>query len=142
MLRQDDYCKAKLVEMGWRWSKTYAGGHMAGQLVMHAIMNRVRCGWGTCLVVIDTIPKFMAENELPPLEHPAIWEPSFMKMLQAVDGIYDGSVPDMTNGALYWGELSHIGRDWFKAMIVAENPATGLRQHPQVANLNGLTFFA
>lgn len=147
MLKQDSYIQAKLIEIGWRWGKPQ-GGHQAGEMVMHTIANRVRCGWGSWLNVIDRIPVFMAENDMPPLEHPSIWEPAFVKLLHTVDGIYDGSVPDKSKGALYWGELSKIERPWFKALIAATNPTIPedgsgieLRQHPAVANINSLTFF-
>lgn len=147
MLKQDDYIKGRLVEMGWRWGKAQ-GGHMAGQLVMHTIANRVRCGWGSWLQVIDKIPTFMAENEMPPLEHPSVWEPAFVKLLHTVDGVYDGSTPDLSSGALYWGDLGKIERQWFKNLIAATKPTivedgsgVELRQHPQVANINSLTFF-
>lgn len=141
MLKQDDYIKGRLVEMGWRWGKAYSGGHLAGQLVMHTIANRVRCGWGSWLAVIDGIPKFMAEEDMPPLEHPSVWEPAFVKLLHTVDGVYDGSVPDLSQGALYWAELGHVERPWFKELIQAVDEETGLRRHPQVANLNSLSFF-
>jgi hypothetical protein len=140
MLRQDDYVRAKLVEMGWRWSSAYTGGHLAGQMVMHAIANRVRAGHGTWLQVMDNLPKYMAENEMPPLVHGSIWSPEFVKLLHAVEGIHDGSAQDMTKGAFYWGDLSYIERPWFKQMMDATNEL-GLRQHPLVANLNSLSFF-
>ena len=108
---------------------------------MHVIANRVRLGWGAWLQVIDRIPLYMAEFEMPPMEHPSIWEPAFVKLLHVVEGIYDGSVPDLSKGALYFADLNHIERPWFKELISAQNPETGLRQHPSVSNINGLTFF-
>ena len=147
MLKQDDFCRAQLVCMGWRWGRLQ-GGHQAGEMVMHALANRTRCGWGSWLQVIQNVPKYMAENEMPALEFPSIWEPSFVKLLHTVDGIYDGSVPDKSAGALYWGDLQHIERPWFKDLIQATNPpieedgsGVCLRTHPVVANINSLTFF-
>ena len=146
ILRQDDYIKAKLIEMGWRFGQSYSGGHMAGQLVMQTIANRVRAGWGTWLQVIDNIPNYMAENELPPLVHPHVQEPAFIKLLQAVDGIFDGNVPDGTlssleramgkKGAIYWGDLARIERAWFLDKIVRAP-----ENHDRIANINGLTFW-
>lgn len=154
MLKHDAYVQSKLVETGWRWSQAYGGGHIAGQMVMHVLANRVRAGWGSWLQVIDKIPLYMAENEMPVLTHPSIWEPSFVKLLQTVEGIHDGSVQDLTKGnmwptgapggqigALYWASLGNIQRQWFKDLIAAEDVITGLRQHPQVANINSLSFF-
>lgn len=148
MLKQESYQQARLVEIGWRWASQYNGGHLAGQMVMHAMMNRTRCGWGSILENIDRIPQYMAEYEMPPLKHPSIWEPTFVKLLHAVDGIADGSAPDLSHGALYWGDLGHIERPWFQSLMSAVSPpieedgsGVSLRQHPIVANINSLTFF-
>lgn len=141
MLKQDQYIQGRLVEMGWRFGKAY-GGHMAGQLVMCTLANRVRKGWGSWLQVIDNVPKFMAENELPPLEHPSLWEPGFVKMLHAVDGIYDGSVVDLSKGATYWADLAHVERPWFKTAIIdSKDPLTGLPRYMRVVDMNSLSFW-
>lgn len=142
MLKADDFIKTQLVMMGWRFGQVYSGGHIAGQMVMNVIANRVRCGWGSWLDVIERVPSYMAENELPPLKFPSVWEGNFVKLLHAVDAAFDGSLQDMSKGALYWADLGHIERDWFKTRVVdAINPNTGLRQHPIVANMNSLSFF-
>ena len=145
MLKQDAFIQSQLVCMGWRFGQAYAGGHMAGQMVMHCIANRVRVGWASWLNSIEHVPQFMAENELPPLVFPPLWEPSFVKLLHAVEGVMDGSAPDLTKGALYWGDLAKIERPWFR-----ENIVQGLKpnfegvmipHHERVANLNGLNFW-
>jgi len=154
ILKQDDYIKGKLVEYGWRFGQSYGGGHLAGQLVMHTFANRVRLGWGPWLRILDTIPQYMAENELPPLVHPPVWEPTFVKLLSVVDGIYDGSIGDMTRGsefpaahrgetgALYFCALNKIERPWFRDNILnAVNPITGLRLHKKVADMNTFAAF-
>lgn len=152
MLKHDDYIKGKLVEIGWRFLKSYVGaGHIAGQMIMHTVANRVRNGWGSWLQVIDKVPAYMAENEMPPLIHPSIWDATFVKLLQTVDGIHDGSVPDMSKGALYWGDLAKIEREWFKETIIHSVhpvgtfkhgvPVAGMLVHNRVANTNGLNFW-
>jgi hypothetical protein len=146
MLTQDNYQKTQLVMMGWRFCKSYTGGHVAGSLVMHTLMNRVRIGWGNLLQVIDGVPKFMAENELPPLEHPPLWDAAFVKLLHAVDGIYDGSVPDASHGALYWGDLNRLERSWFKEKIVdarKENfEGVLIPVHQRVNDMSSLCFWS
>ena len=113
---------------------------MAGQLVMHTLANRVRVGWGSWLQVIDTIPKYMAENEMPKLDHPSVWSPEFVKLLHTVEGVHEGSTPDLAKGALYWCDLNRIERPWFNEKIVqAENDGT--RVHRVVNNMNSLTFW-
>jgi hypothetical protein len=142
LLKQDDFIKANLVSMGWRFSQSYTDtGHIAGQMIMHTLANRVKCGWGSWLQIVDRVPAFMAEKELPKLEHPSVWDAGFIKLLHAVDGIYDGSIPDLSKGALYWCELSRIENPWFKEKIVDAVGVDGLRRHPIVANMNGLSFF-
>jgi hypothetical protein len=154
LLKQDDFVKGVLVQYGWRFGQSYGGGHLAGQMVMQVIANRVRLGWGTWLRMLDRVPDYMAENSLPELVHPSVWEPAFVKLLAAVDGIFDGSVPDMTrgnefpgvngpkSGALYFCALNNIQRPWFKDNIVdAVNPLTGQRQHQRVWTMNNLVGF-
>lgn len=147
MLKQDDYIKGKLVEMGWRFGQSYigSGGHIAGELIMATLANRTRIGWSSWLQTFDRIPLHMAEAEMPALVHPSIWEPNFMKLLQAVDGIFDGSVPDKSKGALYWGDLAKIERPWFLEKIVQAKAlnfeGVEIPAHERVANINGLNFW-
>ena len=145
-LKQDDYIKGKIVELGWRFCQSYIGaGHVAGEMIMHTLANRYRNGWGNWLQIIDRVPSFMAENELPPLVHPSLWDATFVKLLQTVDGVFDGSVPDKAKGALYWGDLSKIERPWFLERIVQamklDQNGCPIPAHSRVANTNGLCFW-
>lgn len=140
MLKQDQYAMALLVSIAWRYSQCYVGGHLAGQMIIHTIMNRHRAGHGSLLEVIDNVPKYIAENEMPPLVHGSVWSPEFIKLLQAVPGIVDGSAQDLSKGALYWADLGHIERPWFQELISGTNEL-GLRQHPLIANIGSLSFF-
>lgn len=145
MLKQDDFIKAKLVELGWRFSQSYGGGHLAGQLVMHVLANRFRTGWGSWLSILDRVPVFMAEKELPKLEYPSVWEPVFVKLLHVVDGVYDGSTPDLSKGALYWGDLGKIESSWFLEKIVQakkeDQNGDLVPVHPRVNDMNSLSFW-
>jgi len=152
LLTQDQFIKGQLIAYGWRYGQLYGGGHLAGTLVMQALVNRVRRGFGSYLQVLESVPLYMAENELPPLKYPSLWEPNFVKMLHAVEGIYSGSAQDMTqgqtvidnkpkSGGLYFGLLNKIERPWFRDLINATNPITGLRIHNRVADLNVLSFW-
>lgn len=147
MLKQDDYVKGKLVEYGWRFGQSYigAGGHVAGEMIMHTLANRTRIGWSSWLQTFDRIPHAMAELHVPTLVHPSIWEPNFLKLLQAVDGVFDGSVPDKSKGALYWGDLAKIESEWFRTNIVQAKKlnfeGVEIPAHERVANINGLNFW-
>lgn len=135
MLKQDSFIQAQLVNMGWRFTQYYGQGHLGGQMIMHALANRVRVGWAPWLQVIERVPQFAAENELPPLTYPPVWEPAFIKMLHAVEGVMDGSAVDMSKGALYWGDLAKIERSWFTDNVI-KNP-----NRIRVASMNGLNFW-
>jgi hypothetical protein len=142
LLTTDQFIKGKIVEISWRFGSSYSGGHLAGQMVMNVLANRFRCGWGSYLSILENVPNFMAENEIPSFKLTSAWEPSFTKLLHAIEGCYAGSTQDLTKGALYFGDLNNIQRAWFKTKIIdANNPDTGLRQHPIVANMNSLSFF-
>jgi hypothetical protein len=134
LLRQDDYIKSHLVLTGWRWGKEY-GGHLAPCMVMCCLANRVRLGWGTWLEVLDRVPQYAAQTEVPS-GTPSIWEPGFVRLLHEVDAIYDGSSTDYSNGGLYWADLRRIDTEFFKQKILG-NPT----QHPRVADMNSLTIF-
>jgi hypothetical protein len=139
-LKVEDLQKSVLVSLGWRFGQSYAGGYLAGQMVMSTLANRVRSGWGNWLEVMERVPFFMAENELPPLKYPGVWDGNFVKLLHVVDGVFEGSAQDMSKGALYWADLSRVERPWFKDLIGALNEF-GERQHPICASMNSLTFF-
>jgi hypothetical protein len=79
--------------------------------------------------------------ELPPLVYPSAWDGNFVKLLHVVSGVFDGSIPDMSKGALYFCDLNKIERTWFKEKIVDSTKDDGQRQHPIVACMNSLSFF-
>lgn len=134
MLRQDDFQKAQLVLSGWRWGKEY-GGHLAACLVMSCISNRVRLGWGTWLEVLDRIPLYSAQFEMP-TGTPSVWEPSFVRLLHEVDAIYGGQ-QDYSNGAVYWADLRRVETPFFKEKIIPYLAT----EHPRIVEMNSLACF-
>jgi hypothetical protein len=145
LLKIEEIQQAKLVELGWRYGQFYCGGYVAGQMIMSVFMNRVKCGWGNHLDVMTKVLPFAAENELPPLIYPGVWDGNFVKLLHVVTGVFDGSIADMSKGSLYFADLNKIERPWFQEKIVdpikEDGPTAGQRQHPIVANINSLSFF-
>lgn len=120
MLRQDDFQKSMVVQEAWRQGLEY-GGHMPSILIMHCLANRFRKGWGTWLDILNSIPKYSAELVQPNRDRsPDIWEPSFIRLLHAVDGVYDGSTPDITKGSTYWCDTRRIETDFFKDKILKQ----------------------
>jgi hypothetical protein len=134
MLRNDDFVKGQLVLVSWRYAHEY-GGPKPAQMIMSCIANRVKCGQGSWLEVIERIPKYAAEL-VQPQGFPSIWDQVLTRLLHEVESIYDGSGKDLTNGALYWADLRNIETEWFRDKIL-KNPT----QHPRVADFNSLTFF-
>ncbi len=142
MLRQDDFQKAKLVTVGWQHGNVY-GGHTASCMIMSVIANRVRAGWGNWSDVIDNIPKYSAIKEMPS-GSPPIWEPSFVKLLHEVEGIYDGSMNyalskdnvGVKHSAFYWADLRNIETEFFREKIISQPEI-----HPRIADMNSLTLF-
>jgi hypothetical protein len=110
-------------------------------MVMSTISNRVRAGWGSWLDVITDVPECMAENELPVLKFPSVWEGNFIKLLHVVEGVFEGSAKDLSNGALYWGDLTRIERPWFMEKIIKAKKEDGTPQHSRVSDMNSLSFW-
>lgn len=134
MLRIDDFLKSHILLRAWREGRIY-GGYRPTLMIVSTIMNRVRLGWGSHLDVLNGIPKYAACPE-PEMAFPNIWDADFTQLLHRVDGVYDGSVPDESQGALYWCDLRNVTNEWFKANIL-DKPNI----HSRVADFNSLTFF-
>jgi hypothetical protein len=118
--------------VGWRWGREY-GGHLASCLIMSCLANRVKVGWGTWLEVLDRIPLYAAEIEMP-TGTPSIQETNFVRLLQEVEAIFDGS-QDYSKGALYWCDTRRIETSFFKDKILYHE------DHPRVMDMNTLVFF-
>lgn len=137
MLRPDQFIKSQLAIEAWRHGQRY-GGSQCMLMVAHVIANRYRAGWGEWLDIIARIPVFSARNlDEQPGGQPSLGDPNFVKLLQEIDGIFDGSRQDMTRGALYWADLGEITRDWFLSEI-CRNP----KDHPRTVNCATLQCWA
>lgn len=128
------FVKGQLVLYSWRYAHEY-GGPKPAQMVMSALANRVKCGQGSWLEVIDRIPKYSAEHRQPE-GFPSIWDQTLVRLLHEVEAVYDSSGKDLTDGALFWCDLRRVETEWFRNTILG-NPM----QHPRVADFGSLTFF-
>jgi len=134
MVRIDDFIKSHLVLTGWRYGQLYGqGGHLVSTLVMSCIANRQKKGWGEWFQIISSIPKYAAEIESPG-GFPEVWEPSFIRLLHEVEGIYDGSVKDIACGGVYWGDLRKIETPFFKDVILGQKEL-----HPRAVDMNSFS---
>lgn len=122
MVRQDDFVKSLLVLECWRQGKDF-GNHQIPLMIMGCLANRQRLGWGSFLEILKALPKFSATLVQPNRDLvPDIWEPNFVKLLHAVDGVYEGSINDPALGGVYWADLSKgksgITNPWFQEKIL------------------------
>lgn len=133
MLRQDDYLKGKLVDVGWQYGSPY-GGHLAACMVMGVLANRFRKGWGSWQEIFANIPKYAASSNPPAFNAPTMWEPGFVKLLHEVEGIFDGT-QSMSKDALYWCDTRYVDTPFFQNKILG-NP-----DHPRIVEMNTLALF-
>lgn len=133
MQRFDDVVKSELALTAWRHGQTY-GGHSAGLMVAHCLRNRQQKGWNNWLGVIESIPKFSATLDQP-AGMPTQWDRNFLKILSAIDGIFDNTTKDIVNGGLYWADLRKIESGWFLEKIARST------DHHRVADMNTLVFW-
>lgn len=133
MLRQDDYLRAQLVTAGFLWGREY-GGHLGSCMIMSCLANRVKLGWGNWIEVIDRIPNYAAQFEMP-TGSPTVWDPAFVRLLHEVEGIFDGSV-DYAKEAVYWCDTRRVETPFFKNKIIGQP-----EDHPRVGEMNTLALF-
>lgn len=134
MLRQDDYQRAKLVDVMWQYGKEY-GGHHAACMVGSCIMNRVKAGWSNNIIeAISKIPAYAATTDVPKYEVPSMWDPSFIRILTEVGAIAEG-LKDHCNGATYWCDTRRINTPFFTEKIL-KDPI-----YKRVAEMNSLAFY-
>lgn len=134
MLRTDDFNKSLLVLEGWRNGLEY-GGHLAAVSIMNTIANRVRLGFGSWVDVIGNVQKYAAEDLPNRDKFPSIWDSNFIRLLTEVEGAFDGSAKDLSNGALYWCDTRRVTKDWFRDEIIRSG------RYESCSNMNSLTFY-
>lgn len=123
--------------------------------IAFTIRNRIRASWygGSWVDVLAHHKEWSATLESPgdALPDPRVY--SFTVFLQQVDQIFSGALDDFITikkdgewrtvlsaappVALYYGYLNNISNPWFR-----ENISLKGEQHPRIATVGGLTFFA
>jgi hypothetical protein len=138
----EDYVKAIACLLAEREEQTNGTNGMLG--VLFVLRNRVNAGWfkGDWLANISARNQFSSMTVLGDamtIKYQDPREPAFQKVVQMVDQVYDGSLPDMTAGALYYADLNSPGfvkGGWFDKTILA-NPD----KFPRVAQIGTTTYF-
>ena len=141
-MTNEDYVKAIACLLAEREERSNGINGMLG--VLCVLRNRAIAGWfkGAWLANITAKNQFSSMTVLGDrmtVEYQDPRAPAFQKVLQMVDQVYDGSLQDMTAGALYYADLSSPGfvkGGWFDRTIVA-NPD----KFPRVAQIGTTTYF-
>jgi hypothetical protein len=119
----EDFTKSLLAMTVWQYNQ-HGLDVMLG--VAHALRNRaVAPGWSAVL-----------QSEMKLTHWPHANDPLFTRLLQALDGIYAGRVPDPTNGGKFFAILHQEPEPWFKETILSDKQA-----HPLVGIIGGFHFF-
>lgn len=137
-MKWDDYNKALLALVTWREARNQP--REGQRAVMHVIHNRVLKNWGSIEHVIcapNQFSSFTVKGDSQLVMWPKTPDPAFEQIMQLVDGVLDGTDPDLTNGALYYYNPATATSGWFQSNI-AGNAA----EHPQVAQIGAHVFFA
>jgi hypothetical protein len=137
----------------WRDGKDEGFDAMMG--IAFTIRNRVRAGWygGNWLDILAHHQEWSATTATPSIELPDPRINSFMKLLQQIDGVFNGMVDDnitikqdgvsnlIITGpppvALYYGRMDKIDNPWF-----LENISRKGELHPRIAQVGLISFFA
>jgi hypothetical protein len=132
----DNYIKARLATFAHDEAQHH-GGIDCMLAVAFVVRNRVRAGWrgGNWMEVIeshDEVAATIYQHSAPDLRNI-----NFRLLLAQVDDIYSGLAPDRyTEGALYYCELNHVERQWFK-----DNVLKDLQTHERCATVGNISFF-
>jgi hypothetical protein len=136
----ENYIKAKLVDVAIE-DAYHQGGSDPMLAVAQVMANRVKAGWNDWQGVIDNAAQTRGTQwaDRPKIDPR---DGGFRELLRKVDDIYHG-IADDTNvnleehKSLYYAELNNITNPWFQ-----ENILNDLDEHPRIATVGQLTFFA
>jgi len=142
-----DVIRVELAMLAWREGFRH-GGIKNMLAVAFVVRNRVNAGWlaGDWLKIISSHDEYSSMVMMHP-EHyrteanigniPNFHHRTVRDLLVEVDFIFDGTKnDDLTEGALYYGELNSIQNPWF-----LENIARKPEDHPRVATIGPVSFF-
>jgi hypothetical protein len=136
------YEKALAALLCWREENGNGVNGMLG--VLFCLRNRAKAGWemGQWSKLITTHNQFSSmtvKGDAELVQFPDLHDQNFVKVLQMVDGIYDGTTEDtLTNGGLYYYDPGPgvTPGGWFDRVILG-NP----EEHPRCATIGHTQFF-
>jgi len=89
------------------WKMMQAEQYRAMSMYATMLRNRAESGWFQGSIYNNAVA-VGAESKLDFIDFPDAREYQFQQLLQAMDGIFSGSVPDRTGGALYCAHKSTL----------------------------------
>jgi Cell Wall Hydrolase len=143
-MTSENYIKSLACLLAWREE---ASNGVNGMLaVLFVVANRAKADWemGDWNKIITAHNQFSSmsvsgDGQL--VHYPDPHDTNFNKVLQFVDGIYDGSLQDnLTSGSVYYADLTSPGYQkggWFDRVILG-NP----NRFPSVAKVGTTTYFS
>lgn len=136
-----EYEKGVAALLSWREERSNGVNGCLG--VLFVVRSRAKAGWhgGSWTGVITAANQFSSMTVLgdsQTVRYPDPRDPSFLQVLQLVDGVYDDSRPDnLTQGALYYCDPVGITPGgWFQRNIL-DKPD----EHPRVAQVGTTLYF-
>jgi hypothetical protein len=138
----DDYTKAIACLLAEREERSNGVNGMLG--VLFVVRNRSKAGWfgGGWLNNMEAHNQFSSmtiKGDAMTVYYPDPRDPAFQKVMQLVDDIYDDNLQDLTNGALYYADLTSpafVKDGWFDRNIVQDSNG-----HPRCAQIGTTTYF-
>lgn len=144
-MRNQDFLSAIAALLAWREENSNGVNGMLG--VLFVVRNRQKAGWshGDLGIIMEGHNQFSSMSVLgdgQTVHYPDVRDPSFQKVLQYVDSIFDidNPLPDtLTNGALYYSDLNSPGFQkggWFDRNIIQKPD-----EHPRSAQIGTTSYF-
>jgi spore germination cell wall hydrolase CwlJ-like protein len=135
----NDYCKSVLALVAEREARSNGiNGMLAVAFVIRNRVQKWEKSWYDVICSHNQFSSMTVKGDSQTIWYPDPREPNFQKLLQSVDGIFDGTIQDtLTNGAIYYANLATMDSAWFKAHIINDS-----QNHPQVATIAQHVFYA
>ena len=127
-------------------------GHLGEQAMLavaFALRNRQRAGWegGNWSLVIKHCNRIRYNDAPPNDEYPDLRDPIIRRVMTKIDGIYDGSMPDVLVSCVHPLEGARTGKYWCQLHKITnqdflEKIVRATKDHPKTSTVGDLTFFA
>jgi hypothetical protein len=137
-----DYVKALACLLAWREENSNGLNGCLG--VLFVIRNRALAkwhagDWNKIMLDKNQFSSMTVPGDGQLVHYPDPTDPTFIRVLQYVDGVYDNTTADnLTSGSLYYADMSSPAYNktgWFQKNIVESV------SHPRLATIGSTSFF-